>query len=117
MIARSAPYPRSRIALQPHRYRPDSSPIVCAVVTVPLSLTPASCRIIAAIAWAMLGPFISAAPRPQILLSRTSPENGSPFQAAAISAFTGTTSEWASHVNDRPPPVPLRVATTFGRLD
>ena len=47
----------------------------------------------------------------------TSPENGpDPTQTSSCSGVTGTTSVCAAQMSERPPPAPLRVATTFGRL-
>ena len=55
-----------------------------------------------------MAPFMSEAPRPQSLPSRTSPENGpAPLHCSACSGVTGTTSVCADHVNERPSPDPL----------
>ena len=88
-----------------------SSSITVSTHSVPRSSIVGSARTAPSIATTPA--FMSAAPRPYMRPSAISAPHGSCDQLR--STPTGTTSMWPLKVSERPPPVPRRIAVTFGR--
>ena len=109
MIAASVRGPRARQAAAPLPVH--SSSITDSTQIVPRSATSRSARSAPSIATTPA--FMSAAPRPYMRPSSISAPHGSYDQLR--STPTGTTSMCPLKVSERPPPVPRRIAVTFGR--
>ena len=91
----------------------DSSSVIVFTIRSPASRTPSRCSTSAANTMQATPPFMSQAPRPYRLPSRTSARFGSLVQRSRGSE--GTTSMWPFRSRLRPPPDPANRAASCGR--